>query len=179
MTTLKNLFLSFSTLALLISIAACDVTDTGVDEPGLSEDAVKLEFATVDSAVITLDQSAYGSYAFRESTRLVLETEQEFESFWELLHHNISPTPDTPDVDFSEYTVLAVMMGVQNTGGYSITVSEVISDDGIIHVMIEEMAPGSGCDNIQVLTSPYHIVKIPAVTGAEFKYVIERNTNNC
>jgi hypothetical protein len=179
MTTLRNLFLFISSFALLISIASCDLTDTGIDENELSDDAIKLEFATVDSAIITLDQSAHGSYAFREKTQLVLESEGEFAAFWELLHHTMSPTPSLPDVDFSEFTVLAVMMGVQPTGGYSILVTDVISDNGKLHVKIDEKAPGSGCTNIQVLTSPYHIVKIPAVSGADFDFVTDRKSVDC
>jgi hypothetical protein len=176
--TRKFLFL-ITPLAVLFSMTACDLTDSGLEDDNLTDTPTSVEFATVETAVITIDQSANGSYAYSEKTQLVIGNEEEFASFWELLHSNIDPKPDLPEVDFSEYTVLAVMMGIQPTSGFSISVTDITQENGTISVEIEETEPGMGCVNTQVLTAPYHVVKMSNVSDADFSFNTDRKTVTC
>lgn len=73
-----------------------------------------------------------------------------------------------PEVDFSRDTVIAVFMGSFRTGGYSIRVKEIIDTGLLVVVKVEKSYPGRGCVLPQVITSPYHVVKVDKIG----KYVV-------
>jgi len=72
------------------------------------------------------------------------------------------------EVDFSRSTVVAVFMGSFRTGGYQIKVREIIDTGLLVVVKVEKTYPGKGCVLPQVLTYPYHIVKVDKIN----KYII-------
>lgn len=67
------------------------------------------------------------------------------------------------EVDFSSYTVIAVVDEQHNHGGFDITISSVEQNDDTINVDVEADFPGDGAVTA-VLTQPYHIIKIPKTT---------------
>lgn len=66
-----------------------------------------------------------------------------------------------PEVDWEHEVVFVALMGGKRTGGYRITVKEVIVQEDLVFVRVQEESPGRGEMVIQVLTSPYHVVTIP------------------
>ncbi|MBI2268529.1 MAG: protease complex subunit PrcB family protein [Candidatus Blackburnbacteria bacterium] len=92
----------------------------------------------------------------------------------------IETQPEDPEVrvDFSKETVIAVFQGKKNTGGYGIEVSEVWQKDGNLEVSVTETSPGANCFTVQMLTAPYHIVKIPKFTE-EVEFKVEKNITIC
>ena len=67
---------------------------------------------------------------------------------------------ELPRVDFERETVLFVTLGRKNTGGYSITIEEVVTREEEILVRVKTTSPAPGGFTLQALTSPFHIVAI-------------------
>jgi hypothetical protein len=175
--------ISFFTLVItLLFLTACNTVDLDSDfdlDESFFENANTIETKTVALDAVTVVQSGSGSYRFSETEQMVINNHEEFEAIWEELYSTLSPTPELPEIDFDEYTVIAVMMGAQPTGGYSIQIEKVSEADGVIGVKISENEPGTSCSTIQVVTSPFHIVKIPNRDSGDFKFSTSRTTTDC
>lgn len=168
-------------LPLLFFIAfSCD-SSTSVEEERdemseFFENAESVEFETVAQ---TVDQSTSGNTEFEENQELIIENEPDFRDLWVDLQEQISPAPDVPEIDFENERVIAVLMGVQNTGGYFTTIEEVGVNDGVTGISVVETTPGEDCVTAQVLTMPYHIVRISDDLPDEHEFFIERIRLNC
>ena len=64
------------------------------------------------------------------------------------------------DIDFSKEMVVAVFMGEKPTGGYSIDIKDVLKKKDNIEFLIKVEEPGPDDMAAQVITSPYHIIKL-------------------
>ena len=179
----SNSYSFLGIVLLLITLLGCDGVNSSEDagfDDSFFAGAQEVSIRTVADSIITIDQSQFGSYAFQDKTNRVIQDPAAFVQFWDELHANQSPIPDLPDINFSEYTVLAAMMGVQSSGGFSITISRAGTSDGILGVMIEEKEPGEGCFNIAALTSPFHIVKVPKISDRDdVRFTTNRTQVNC
>lgn len=157
--------------AMFLGLSACSETIT--EAPG-----EEVDFQTLTSSFDTVVQGHYGSYDFKEEDYLVIDNQDDFEAFWEALHEGRSPTPSLPAVDFAQETVVAAFFGTKPSGGYTIEVTGISSDDGRLHMQVEKTAPGDNCITTQALTSPYHVIKVPA-TSAAFEFDVSEKTRSC
>ncbi|MEP0265413.1 protease complex subunit PrcB family protein [Dokdonia sp.] len=73
--------------------------------------------------------------------------------------NNVSDSFSEIDIDFSEFTVIAVFDEVKATGGYSLEL-DIMSNSVNIIVNITHVVPTGG-GVTTALTQPYYIVKIP------------------
>ena len=64
------------------------------------------------------------------------------------------------DIDFDESTIIAVFMGQQSTGGYEVEIKKIVEGADQITVTFESTEPSEDEMVAQVITSPYHMVKI-------------------
>lgn len=160
--------------ALLLGAAACSESPTALQQ------AEPVHFETLAASYETLVKGHYGSYDFEERQNIVIRSQKEFEAFWQALYENRSPTPELPEVDFSQNMVVAAMLGVRPTGGYAIEVQEVAAGvtAAAIHVQVRTTAPGDGCGTYQALTSPYHVVKV-AATASSLTFADTATTHTC
>lgn len=71
---------------------------------------------------------------------------------------NISNGFTEVEIDFTCFQIIAVFDDVKPNGGHSIDIIEVIENEGDIVVIIKNILTG---DATQVITQPFHIVKIP------------------
>ncbi len=71
--------------------------------------------------------------------------------------NTVSNTFTETDIDFDNFTVIAVFDAVQPNGGHSIDITSIIEFETTIFVKIENLQQG---DATSVITQPYHIVKI-------------------
>jgi len=69
-------------------------------------------------------------------------------------------TEISPEVDFDEKTVIAVVMGQKPSGGYSVSLKQVELQDGKIEFLLNESIPGENCFVTEALTNPYQIIAI-------------------
>lgn len=180
---MKTFIHTISAILFVAFIAGCSVL--GADDKGdllddsFFETATTLETSTVANSFVTIEQSQFASYKFSEKTNEIINDSQSFETLWEDIHANTTPLPELPEIDFTEYTVIASMMGVQNSGGYSIEISEIAASDDIIGVKIEEREPGSDCVTTGALTSPFHIVKVPKSPDGDVRFTTDRTVFEC
>ncbi len=98
----------------------------------------------------------------------VYHSATEFENFW-MQHRSISSSDDEPNnydinIDFSKEIVIAVCMGVKNSGGYHIEITSVDRgdpvDENTLAVNFLTSAPSSSSMVTTALTQPYHIIRI-------------------
>jgi hypothetical protein len=68
-------------------------------------------------------------------------------------------------VDFSTQMVAAVFLGSRPTGGHRVDIVSTRRDGETLVVEYLERAPGRGDIAIQVLTAPFHVVRLPRHAG--------------
>jgi hypothetical protein len=84
---------------------------------------------------------------------------------WNALWKEHGSTQPVPAVDFSKELVAAVFLGSRPTGGFSVEVVGARVEGDALIVEYVEQRPGRGSIVSQMLTSPFHIVKLPAHKG--------------
>jgi hypothetical protein len=68
-------------------------------------------------------------------------------------------------VDFTRSTVVGIFAGSRQTAGYAVEVTGIEKDGADLVVTYREDRPGPGEMVAQVLTSPYHLVRVERHTG--------------
>ena len=111
-------------------------------------------------AVTTVARGPMSSISERKE--VVVRSNAEWTALWK--EHGSSQ--QTPDVNFSNEMVVAVFLGSRPTGGFSVELVGARVENDVLIVDYAEQRPGRGDIVSQVLTSPFHIVKLPAHTGA-------------
>ena len=113
---------------------------------------------------ITIDKGQYSG--IDRFLNEVYHSATEFENFW-TQHRSILSSDDEPNnydinIDFSKEIVIAVCMGVQNSGGYHIEITSVDwgDDENTLAVNFLTSAPSSSSMVTTALTQPYHIIWI-------------------
>jgi hypothetical protein len=100
-----------------------------------------------------LDGPASG---IEEPREVVIRTAAEWKALW--AKH--APGQKQPFVDFAKATVIGVFLGTRNTGGYRAVITEIERHGADLVVTWQEEQPSPNLMVIQVLTSPFHIVRI-------------------
>jgi hypothetical protein len=100
----------------------------------------------------------------------VFETEAEYRAFYD------QHPPATPTVDFTHEVVLAVTMGSQQSGGYSIEIVSINMPKGstTAGVKVVQRAPKAGTPVTTGGTSPQHVVKVERIAR---DYVFTRTSS--
>lgn len=110
-----------------------------------------LPFSTVDQGVFS---------GIQERAQRVIGGAEEWKVLWASRSSAIpSPLPPPP-INFSREMVIAVSMGEQRTGGYSIEIQKIEEGRYSLEVLVSEAFPLPGALVAQVLTQPYHIIKV-------------------
>jgi hypothetical protein len=117
--------------------------------------------AEPSKAEIKFDTIAKGTHSgIRRPEKEVITTEKEWEQFWKQHTSITSPPPALPKVDFAKQVVIAVTSGEKTTGGYTIEVTKVETKKDAVMVYYKETKPKPTNFTIQVLTQPYHFIRI-------------------
>jgi hypothetical protein len=90
----------------------------------------------------------------------VIRTPAEWTALWREAHSIQVPPPAVPKVDFDKEMVIAVFMGQRPTGGYAITIEDVVFGDKEIRVTVREQSPPPDALTTQALTQPFHMVVV-------------------
>lgn len=93
----------------------------------------------------------------------VLRSATEWTEFWNVFALTI-PT-SMPTIDFSQNQFVAVVDGIQSTGGHSITITGVETNSTGVVVSAVETSPGQGCVTTQVIDQPVHVIMTPTFSG--------------
>lgn len=150
---MRRKLLPFFTLGAVVLVVVTVLHSFGVTGTGK-----RLEFHTVEE----------GSYSgLTVSAYYVVNDVDEWARVWSPFIQVHDPQKPMPEIDFSETTIIAVFMGLCPTTGYGIAVKEII-DTGLSIVVRVEKAYPKGCVVGEMLTFPYHIVKVEKIS----KYII-------
>ena len=106
--------------------------------------------------LIDFESIESGSYPVRR----VDETEILFIDDPEDYNESFRGIPEEAEVDFEENTVLAVVLGVRPTGGYSIEIEKIVEKEDKLVIKAIETRPGESCRVTMAQTYPYQVVSV-------------------
>jgi len=75
--------------------------------------------------------------------------------------NNVTNNFSETNIDFNNYTIIAVFDKIYGNGGHSIDITNIIEHQNNINVTVANLLTG---DATAVMTQPFHIVKIPKTT---------------
>jgi hypothetical protein len=84
---------------------------------------------------------------------------------WDALWRQHSSSGAAPAVDFSTEMVAAIFLGTRPTGGYSLDILSAAPLGGALIVEYTERRPGGDAIVTQVLTAPFHMIRLPRFDG--------------
>ena len=96
-----------------------------------------------------------------EPRQVVVRTAAEWQALWK--EHDAQRA--APAVDFAQSIVVAVFLGTRPTAGFDGEIATVTSEGGRAVVEYRERRPPRDAIAAQVLTSPFHIVRLTRVSG--------------
>lgn len=146
------------TALVFVGLAGCDGQSVGVGEQGplpdgtgIPDDAVATEFEVIYTAQVS---------GVIDARRAVIRDAEAWGDFWAEATSILAPAPDVPSVDFDQDMVIVAAMGQRATGGYAITVDEVMVSDIGLFAVVRETSPSARCIVTQALTAPVTAVRV-------------------
>ena len=168
----------FFPFALLLFTIGCSDPVSENDAEFNFDEGQAVAFESLMSSFVTLTQSGVGNDSFRERENQLITNEQAFESFWNELHGNVLPIPALPEVDFESEMVIAVILGLRSNGGYAVNIERIVQQNGTTGIEVKEEIPAAECGTAQVISSPYHIIKLQRLSG-DLVFVDEQEEIGC
>lgn len=92
---------------------------------------------------------------------VLIESEYAFDRLWREIHAGRSPLPRKPSIEFETVQIAAVFAGEKPSGGYSIEITALQTEEEHLTVYFREQGPAPGDIVTQALTHPYHIIQFP------------------
>jgi hypothetical protein len=132
---------------------------------------IVLALAQVVVPFTTVAQSAMSN--IEEPRQAVVRTAAEWQSLWKQHAGNSA----APPVDFTQSMVVAVFLGTRPTAGFSVAITAVKTEGTRTVVEYLEREPSRDAFVGQVLTSPFHAVRLARTAGpVEFRRLEGRAT---
>jgi PrcB C-terminal len=118
-------------------------------------------------AVVPFTTVAQGAMSnIEEPRQAVVRTAAEWQALWKQHAADFG----TPPVDFTQSMVAAVFLGSRSTAGFTAEITAVKTEGARTVVEYRERQPARDEFVAQVLTSPFHIVRIARTAGSiEFR----------
>jgi hypothetical protein len=130
--------------------------------------------------VLEITQLAAGGYSgVNEASNKMITSMEEFYELWKQTYANRRPQPAIPEVNFEESVVIACFMGMRNTGGFAIKVSEVRKSGTTLEVVITQSSPGRNCMVTEALTQPFYIGKVSKGDIKDASFSTKSETVEC
>lgn len=86
---------------------------------------------------------------------------RDYEQFRQLWKEHNGSLEQLPEVDFQSEMVAGIFMGERSTGGYAVTIDEVLKEGETFKFYYSESEPPEGSMTIQILTAPAHLIALP------------------
>jgi hypothetical protein len=145
--------------------------DTNGNTFTMSIDSQEDKGTTIPFSVVATGTNTVTKFDDQMAT---ISTQEDWKKLWE----NVKGKEDAlPQIDFAKKSVVALFMGDQPTGGYSLEVSKVTESDRFI-VYVTVKSPGLGCMTTQSLTSPYTLITFDG-NNKPVIYRTEQKIINC
>jgi hypothetical protein len=123
---------------------------TGISEDPMSP-SVELPFETIDQGIRS---------GIRDARQVVVRDPETWCNLWAEHVKGRVPEPPLPPVDFVREMVIAFFLGEKPTAGYEVDITEIILLEGRLVVQVDIKSPPPGVALFQVLTQPFHIVRL-------------------
>lgn len=151
---------------LAISLSACSA-----GAPAGKNDSME-NTMTTPVAFRIVESGEYGAAANSPSgaSEPIIEIARDGATFRALWQKHVGSAP-SPSVDFSRETAVFLVLGMQSSGGFGISPSEVTVQSGTATVEAAVRAPRSGSMVATVITSPFAVI---AVSDPEVKRAVWR-----
>ena len=103
-----------------------------------------------------------------EPRQVVVRAAAEWQALWK--EHDAQSA--VPSVDFAQSIVVAVFLGTRPSAGFAVEITAVKGDSSRAVVEYRERRPARDAITAQVITSPFHIVRLARGSGTiEFRRV--------
>ena len=96
-----------------------------------------------------------------DSKFIAIKDQKALNEIYNIISEGRLPELKAPPIDFEKETVIALFLGEKTSGGYAITVGQILNIDDKINVAYKITAPKRGEMVTTVMTQPYCIIKIP------------------
>ena len=106
-----------------------------------------------------------GFSGFQEPAQIVITNSTQWAELWRKHSAKQIPAKPAPEVNFDKESVLFVSLGQKRSGGYSVEITGLEQTAGKAKVLVKTQAPKPGGMQLQAITSPFHIVAVPRLTG--------------
>ena len=100
------------------------------------------------------------SSGLTERSLLTIRSAEEWQNLWRRHSPHFPTPPPLPVIDFARETVIAIFVGTKPTGGYGVEILRVKMSEDKLLALYKETVPPRGAMVTQVLTQPYHMIKI-------------------
>jgi hypothetical protein len=118
-----------------------------------------------------LAQSATGGKL--EASKEIISNKIDLKELFIQVNQTISPKATIPKIDFKLETIAVLFMGEKNTGGFSIIVKDIISNEHQIIIKYTEQTPLPTDMVTMAITQPYCIVKFKNKESKEIVFIKE------
>jgi PrcB C-terminal len=143
----------------VLHISACNVQDA--PQMASSSLAMDQEKSRKVETRLSIDTIAKGNRSgVREPLQLVIRTQDEWNAFWKRYSSINTNPPPAPIIDFNREMVVGVFLGEKSTGGYEVEIVRAERRDSSLYFYYREESPAVGAIVTQVLTQPFHLVKV-------------------
>jgi PrcB C-terminal len=123
----------------------------------------------------TVAKDAGASSSLTERGVRVVRDRRSWARVWRRLKSGELPRQTPPSVDFSRRMLIVVTQGRQPSGGYSVRIRAIADNGTRLVVDAREYEPARHCITPQVVTAPYHVVRVrrtPKPVAAERRRVV-------
>jgi hypothetical protein len=100
-----------------------------------------------------------------QPARRVVRTPAQWAALWKQHAGTAEPAPPRPPVDFKRDAVIVVAAGRRPSAGWSVEITRVEQLAGTMVVHVRETRPPPDALTAQVLTQPYHFVRVARPRG--------------
>jgi hypothetical protein len=116
--------------------------------------------------LVTVAQGAMSN--FEEPRQVVVRTTAEWQALWNA--HDTQRA--APVVDFTQAIVVAVFLGTRPTAGFGVEIAAAKTEGSRTIVEYRERRPPGDALVAQVLTAPFHVVRLAPTSGSiEFRRI--------
>ncbi len=121
---------------------------------------------------IVINKEWKGFYCgYTEPAKVVIHTEEQWKEVWQKLNILRLPVPELPKINFAREMAIAVFMGQRTSGGYEITIKNIIQKKDKIIIEVHEKEPSPDTLRTMSLTQPYYVMVIKnSSLPIEFQY---------
>ena len=121
--------------------------------------------AVLLQATVALTTVASGTNSqISEPRETIVRSADEWRTLW-----TAHSTERIPTIDFSRFVVAGVFLGTRPTAGYTVEIVRVRQEGTVTTVEYREQRPASDAFTLQVLTQPFHLVRIPRAGTIQFR----------